>query len=100
MHTGRKLLTAEELTEAERDVVACATTGTWWEAPDSAALEAKTIRAQVLYQLLTGHGELCADEKGQVLAVRAVRMIGPRAGVFHLCCSHVDPPTTGASSSG
>ncbi|BBH64236.1 hypothetical protein ACTI_09210 [Actinoplanes sp. OR16] len=36
----------------------------------------RTIRSEVLYQLLSGHGELSVDASGSPLTVRAVRMMG------------------------
>src|SRR5512135_2781192 len=65
-------------------------TGTWWVCPpdDPGGADpvhgerwgaARTIRAQLLYQLLTGRGNLCCDDDhGAVPTPRAVRVRGAR----------------------
>lgn len=84
---SRQILSRDDLTPAEKSLVNCVQTGAWWEhrrdssfGPKVSAIEsdktARTIRSGVIYQLLSGHGELSADSNGQPVAVRAVRMMG------------------------
>ncbi|MEU7923225.1 hypothetical protein [Micromonospora zamorensis] len=83
----RRVLRPDDLTPAEVSLVSYAQTGGWWEprhddtfgpaTPSVAADKGdRTVRSEVLYQLLSGHGELSVDASGQQIAVRAVRMIG------------------------
>jgi hypothetical protein len=82
-------LTRTDLTDPEVALVAAAMTGTWCElrsndpAVDDPALAEqwgpeRTIRAQVLYQLLTDSGKLWPDDHDEVPTPRGVRACGAR----------------------
>lgn len=83
MSSSTNILSVNDLSPGERELVAFSQTGTWWSAPnqtfgptttDTLASE-RVIRARVLYQLLTGHGELSLDAQGETVSVRAVRIM-------------------------
>ncbi|MEV7550425.1 hypothetical protein AB0N89_12445 [Amycolatopsis sp. NPDC089917] len=84
MLSGPALLKPDELTAAELELVKCSMTGSRWEAGDSTygpvgkrePSRENHIRAQVVYQLVSGHGELSLDDDGEVKSVRAVRLHG------------------------
>ena len=83
----RRILDIDELTSAELSLVSCAQTGSWWDRTQDGSFgpavsstksdEAnRAVRSEVVYQLLSGHGELSLDSTKKPVAVRAVRMIG------------------------
>ncbi|MBB5852077.1 hypothetical protein ACFQ05_02240 [Amycolatopsis umgeniensis] len=84
MRSGPACLTPDELSAAELELVECSMTGNRWEAANATFGPVRKdepsrenhIRAQVLYQLLSGHGELSVGEDGEVKSVRAVRLYG------------------------
>ncbi|MEJ2865904.1 hypothetical protein [Actinomycetospora flava] len=83
MSTRDTLLDFEDLRANERELVNNAQTGSWWSGPNQTfgppsrgpLTAERAVRAQVIYQLLTGHGELSRNAQDEVVSVRAVRLM-------------------------